>query len=95
WIVYNIPAKDTELEEIIPKQKTLDNGAIQGRNDFGKYGYGGPCPPKGESHRYYFHVFALDRKLGREDGASRDALLDAIDGHVIEKGEYMGTYRRQ
>ena len=51
WIVYNLPADCRELEKIIPIEKNLGNGAIQGKNDFGKYGYGGPCPPKGDVHR--------------------------------------------
>lgn len=95
WIVYNLPPDSTGMEEIIPKQKTLNNGGFQGRNDFGKYGYGGPCPPEGETHRYYFRVYALKKKLKQEDGANRDALLDAIKDKVIDSGEYMGTYKRK
>lgn len=94
WIVYNLPPDSDGLEEIVPIQKNLDNGAIQGKNDFGKYGYGGPCPPQGETHRYFFKVFALDKKLDQEDGADRETLLQSIEGRVIDQGEYMGTYKR-
>lgn len=94
WIVYNLPADSEGLEEIVPIQKNLDNGAIQGKNDFGKYGYGGPCPPQGETHRYFFKVFALDKKLDQEDGSDRGTLLQSIKGCIIDQGEYMGTYKR-
>lgn len=95
WIVYNLPPDSRELEEIIPKEKNLKNGAIQGQNDFGKIGYGGPCPPEGETHRYYFRVYALKRKLKQEEGASRDDLLNAMEGSILDEGEYMGRYKRK
>ena len=95
WIVYNLPGNLTELEEITPKAKNLDNGAIQGKNDFGDYGYGGPCPPEGETHHYYFRIFALSRKLEPEDGSNRNTLLQAMEGNIIDEGEYMGRYKRK
>lgn len=61
WLLYNLPAGNHELEKIIPIRTKLENGTIQAKNDFGKIGYGGPCPPKGEEHRYYFRIFAIKR----------------------------------
>ncbi len=69
-------------------------GGVHGTNDFGKSGYGGPCPPSG-AHRYYFRVFALDRKLDLANGAKRSQLEAAIKGHVIAQGELMGRYSRK
>ena len=94
WILYNIPKDTHELEKIIPIQRHLDNGAIQGKNDFGKIGYGGPCPPKGEDHRYYFKIFALKKKLPPESIDTREEFYNAIKGHVLEQAEYMGTFKR-
>jgi Raf kinase inhibitor-like YbhB/YbcL family protein len=94
WIIYNIPREARSLETIIPIQKSLDNGGIQGKNDFGKIGYSGPCPPKGEEHRYVFKLFALKRKIPRETANRRDDFYKAIKDIVIESAEYMGVYRR-
>ena len=93
WILYNIPANESEIETIVPVAKNIDNGAIHGKNDFGKYGYRGPCPPKGEEHRYFFRIFALKRKLPPESAANRKDFYDAIEGNVIEQAEYYGKFR--
>lgn len=93
WVLYNIPPEVSELDKV-PLQKRLDNGAIHGQNDFGKYGYGGPCPPHPEEHRYYFRLFAINRKLKPEEGATREALLEAIRGKIIDQSEYMGKFKR-
>lgn len=95
WMVYNLPASCHALEKIIPIQKNLDNGAIQAKNDFGKIGYRGPCPPKGEEHRYFFRIFALKKKLPRESIHSGSDFYEAIKGLILEKAEYMGTYYRK
>lgn len=92
-IVYNIPSNCRGLEEIIPVEKNLDNGAIHGKNSFGKYGYGGPCPPKGENHRYNFKLFALNKKLSPESARNREEFYEAIDGKIIDHAEYMGTFQ--
>jgi Raf kinase inhibitor-like YbhB/YbcL family protein len=94
WVMFNIPGKQRELPENIPATETLDNGAIQGRNDFGKIGYGGPCPPGG-THRYYFKIYALDTKLDAEPGITKKDLLKAMEVHVLEVGELMGRYKRR
>lgn len=96
WIMYNIPADVQQLEAIIPVAKNLDNGAIHGKNDFGKYGYRGPCPPdQDDAHKYFFRIFALDKKLAPEQAANRQSLLNAVKNHVIDEGEYLGLYKRQ
>lgn len=92
WIVYNLPADCHELEAVIPVAKNLKNGGIHGKNNFGKYGYGGPCPPKGENHRYYFKVFALNKKLAPESAADRNSFYEAIKEKVIEEAEYVGEF---
>jgi hypothetical protein len=93
WVIFNIPSSITELAENIPPQKTLANGAKQGINDFGKIGYGGPCPPRG-IHRYYFKLYALDVEVDLEGGATKDELLKAMEGHILAKAQLMGKYKR-
>jgi Raf kinase inhibitor-like YbhB/YbcL family protein len=94
WIIYNISADVHELEANIPLQKHLKNGAMQGKNDFGKTGYGGPCPPKGEEHRYFFRLFALRKKLPPESANTGKYFYQAINGLILEKTEYMGIYKK-
>jgi Raf kinase inhibitor-like YbhB/YbcL family protein len=88
WAVWNIsPQTSTIAEGTTPK-------GVQGTNDFGRSGYGGPCPPSG-THRYYFKVFALDRELDLPFGAKRSQLDAGMKGHVIAQGELMGRYSRK
>jgi Raf kinase inhibitor-like YbhB/YbcL family protein len=89
WVLYGMPAGTTALVEGAPPA-----GARQGRNDFGKTNYGGPCPPPGKPHRYYFKVYALDAELTLADGASKKDLLNAMKGHILAEGQLMGTYQR-
>jgi Raf kinase inhibitor-like YbhB/YbcL family protein len=91
WIVYNLPAQTREL----PQGGALPAGAMQGKNDFGTIGYGGPAPPAGPPHRYYFKLTALDTELNLPPGASRQAVLAAMEGHVLAEGWLMGTYGRK
>ena len=93
WVLFNIPAWVNELPRAVPADKTLTNGAQHGMNDFRKYGYGGPCPPDG-THRYYFKIYALDTELAQGPGISREALLAAMQGHVLAEGRLMGRYKR-
>lgn len=95
WIIYNLPPDSKGLEKIIPIQKNLDNGAVQGKNDFGKIGYGGPCPPPGEEHRYFFRIFALKKKLPPESIHSGTEFYEAMNGLMLDKAEYMGKYYRK
>jgi Raf kinase inhibitor-like YbhB/YbcL family protein len=88
WLIWNIPPQSSSIAEgIAPK-------GVQGINDFGKSGYGAPCPPSG-MHRYYFRVFALDRELDLHSGAKRSQLDAAMKGHVIAQGELIGRYARK
>ncbi|HZP41203.1 MAG TPA: YbhB/YbcL family Raf kinase inhibitor-like protein [Candidatus Binatia bacterium] len=94
WVVYDLPAGTRMLSEGVPPQKTLAGGGRQGTNDFKKIGWGGPCPPPGAAHRYYFKLFALDAETGLDPGATRAQVLRAIEGHTLGTAELMGTYRR-
>lgn len=94
WVLYNLPAGSTSISAGVPKQGQLPDGSRQGRNDFGKLGYGGPCPPAGKPHRYVFTLYALDRELNLEPGATRSQVESAFDGHVIAQSELTARYGR-
>jgi Raf kinase inhibitor-like YbhB/YbcL family protein len=94
WVLFNLPNDLRTLDEAVPTQETLTNGARQGKNDFGAIGYGGPAPPRGKPHRYYFKLYALDQMLDLSAGATKDQLLAAIKGHVLAEGQLMGRYGR-
>jgi Raf kinase inhibitor-like YbhB/YbcL family protein len=93
WVVYNLPASSGGLPENVPPEKTLADGGKQGTTDFGRVGYGGPCPPSG-THRYFFKLYALDAELGLPPGATKEELLQAIAGRVLAEAQLMGRYRR-
>lgn len=94
WIAWNIPPAD-KIPGNIPKEKAVTQPVkmLQAKNDFGRFGYGGPCPPKGKPHRYFFKVYVLDTMLG-EDIRSKEELLGAMEGHIIQYGELVGLYGR-
>ena len=94
WVLFNLPAETRELDKNIAPDETLPSGAKQGTSDFGRIGYGGPCPPSG-THRYFFKIYALDTQLGLEAGAAKEQLLKAMEGHVLAKGQLMGRYKRR
>ncbi len=94
WTAWNIPAGAHGLAESFPRQAERPDGTRQGRNDFGKVGYNGPCPPPGKAHRYFFRLYAVDVKLDLPAGATRAELDSALKGHVLAEAEYLGTYRR-
>ena len=95
WVLWNIPATETGLAEAIPADRPeLPNGAIQGVNDFRKTGYGGPAPPRGPVHRYFFKLYALDRFLDLAPGAGKDALEMAMSEHILASTEMVGRYGR-
>ena len=94
WELYDLPADKRELPEGIPSQEQLPDGSRQGRNDFDKVGYGGPCPPGKSPHRYSFVVYALDRRLNLPGGATEKQILRAMNGHILAKGELVGRYQR-
>ena len=94
WVLYDLPAGAQDLPEGVATQETLNDGAKQGKNDFGKIGYGGPCPPAGPAHRYHFKLYALDKLTAVRPGATKQQLLDAMKGHILAQAELIGTYKR-
>jgi Raf kinase inhibitor-like YbhB/YbcL family protein len=94
WVAYDLPAGARSLPEATPAQPELADGTRQGSNGAGKIGYTGPCPPSG-THRYYFKLYALDAPTGLASGASKEQLVDAMQGHILAQGELWGTYARQ
>jgi Raf kinase inhibitor-like YbhB/YbcL family protein len=89
WVLFNLPPTLRGLPE-----GASAGAAIDGVSDFGEVGYGGPAPPKGKPHRYYFKVYALDTTLNLPAGASKADVMAACKGHVLSEGELMGTYQR-
>ncbi|MBD2184711.1 YbhB/YbcL family Raf kinase inhibitor-like protein [Aerosakkonema funiforme] len=94
WVLYDLPTEITNLPEAVPNDATLASGGTQGKNDFGKLGYGGPCPPSG-THRYFFKLYALDRYLELASGATKEQLEAAMNGHILAAAELIGRYSRQ
>jgi Raf kinase inhibitor-like YbhB/YbcL family protein len=92
WVLYNMPAETQKLPKAMPLN--LTDGSMHGMTNFGRPGYGGPCPPPGKPHRYYFKIYALDTKLNLPPGASKNQVESAMKGHIIAKGELMGKYKR-
>lgn len=91
WIVYGLTPKTSNLAEHQPAAPELPNGARQGLNGFGESGYGGPQPPDG-THRYFFHLYALDTETDIPAGLTREEINGVIEGHVIEEATLMGRY---
>lgn len=97
WILFNLPADTTVLSEGLDVEEHFgdeDDGPLEGVNDFGSPGYGGPCPPPGSTHHYHFRFFALDTRLDLESGATRKQLTQAMDGHILAETDYIGTFER-
>lgn len=94
WLLYNIPVHAGGIWEHVTATAELPGGMLQGKNSFGKIGYGGPCPPLGQTHRYLFHLYALDTVLKLRAGASHAELQGAMRGHVKGEAEWMGRYGR-
>ena len=89
WVLYNVPRTANELRE------GDAGGGIQGRNDFRTTGYGGPCPPPGKPHRYFFKLYALRSPLTLKAGASKADIERAINGVVLSEAQLIGTYSRK
>jgi len=94
WVLFDLPGDTHALPEATGKRASLPNGAQQGTNDFGKAGYGGPCPPPGKPHRYFFKLYALDSRLSLKGSATKVELEKAMQGHILGRGELMGQYGR-
>lgn len=94
WVIFNLPADLRKVDGGVATDEDLANGAKQGKNDFGAIGYGGPAPPRGKPHRYFFKLFALDTMLDLPAGSTKAQLLAAMKGHTLAEGQLMGTYSR-
>ena len=94
WIIYGLKPEMYSLPENVPKTLNLPFGGIQGKNDFGKMGYGGPCPPRGKPHRYYFRLFGLLTPSGLGKSVTRKEFDKAINGKYSEKAEFMLMFSR-
>jgi Raf kinase inhibitor-like YbhB/YbcL family protein len=93
WVPGCTGAGASGLPTEISSDATLENGARHGTNDFGRLGYGGPCPPGG-THRYFFKLYALDTELDLASGITKDQLLEAMKGHILAEAQLMGKYSR-
>jgi Raf kinase inhibitor-like YbhB/YbcL family protein len=94
WLLYNLAPSVRELAEGASRHGAIPAGSAEGQNSFGRFGYGGPCPPPGKPHHYIFRVYALDRQLDLPSGASRQQLDTAIDHHIVGQGQIVGIYQR-
>ncbi len=98
WLAYDIPAQLNSLGEnkskILYLEKSITNLIKQGENDFGNNYYGGPCPPPGKVHRYFFKLYALDAILGLKPGVAKSELIKAMQGHILAEAQLVGLYKR-
>jgi Raf kinase inhibitor-like YbhB/YbcL family protein len=94
WVVYQISPDLMGLPEGLVNYSNAGGIGTAGKNDFNKLGYGGPCPPKGKPHRYFFKLYALDTDLELQQGATKTQLEAAMQGHILAQGQLMGTYGR-
>ena len=92
WVVYNLPPSVRKLQAGVASDARLADGTQQGMTDFGRVGYGGPCPPSG-THRYFFKLYALDATLAAPAGAARAKVEAAMKSHIVAEARLMGTYR--
>jgi len=94
WVIYDIPASVRKLDRGVPKDAVLADGAKQGKNSFGRIGYNGPMPPPGPEHRYFFKLYALDTVLELKLGVSKDEVLAAMKGHIVDQAHLVGLFGR-
>ena len=94
WVLYNVPPTLGSIEENVPRQEVVAGLGLQGKNDRGKIGYTGPCPPTGK-HRYFFRLFALDKALELPPGAGPQQVTAAMGNHQLAVAELMGTYAKK
>lgn len=94
WVIYNIPADSNGLTEAVPPNESLADDAKQGLNSWGRTGYGGPCPPPGSPHRYFFKLYALDTILALPADEDKSSVENAMRGHILAEAQLMGTYSR-
>jgi Raf kinase inhibitor-like YbhB/YbcL family protein len=94
WVIFNIPGGVHSLTGGVEQKEQLADGTRQGRNDFRKTGYNGPCPPPGKPHRYFFKLYALSTDLALAPGATKSEVERAVEGHTLGRAEWMGRYKR-
>jgi len=94
WVLYGLPPTATALAEDVTQSQYTPAGARHGLNDFRRLGYGGPCPPPGKPHRYFFKLYALDAALDLKPGLTNKDVERAIEQHVLAQAQLMGTYKR-
>jgi Raf kinase inhibitor-like YbhB/YbcL family protein len=94
WVLFDLSPTVRELAEDLPKGQNVAGNAKQGLNDFKHLGYGGPCPPAGKEHRYFFKFYALDKMLELKPGSGKKQVEKTLDGHVLAQGQLIGTYSR-
>jgi Raf kinase inhibitor-like YbhB/YbcL family protein len=94
WVVYNLPASARRLPEHVPPGEAVAGGGKQGLNDFSQNDYGGPCPPPGKPHHYFFRLYALDTILDLRAPVHRSDINAAMKSHVLAQAEWMGTFGR-
>jgi Raf kinase inhibitor-like YbhB/YbcL family protein len=95
WVLYDLAPTTTELPEDVAKSQYVAGGAKQGQNDFRRLGYGGPAPPPGKAHRYFFKLYALDKVLELKPGATKKEVERAMEKHILAQAQLMGTYQRK
>ncbi|MCH8306351.1 MAG: YbhB/YbcL family Raf kinase inhibitor-like protein [Candidatus Marinimicrobia bacterium] len=94
WLIYNIPADSEGLSEAVPTDESLTDGSKQGLNSWEKKSYGGPCPPPGDPHRYFFKLYALDTMLTLTGDVNKSTLENAMQEHILAEAQLMGTFSR-
>jgi Raf kinase inhibitor-like YbhB/YbcL family protein len=95
WVVYNLPLIPSQIREGESLSDRLSEGLREGLNDFGRQGYGGPCPPRGHGdHHYYFRLYALDQELSLTGRVTRNQLMEAIEGKQLDEAVLIGVYSR-
>jgi Raf kinase inhibitor-like YbhB/YbcL family protein len=94
WVLYNIPGSRTSLPEGVRLSQDVSEFGSQGYTDFGRPGYGGPCPPSGGAHRYFFKIYALDQSLNLPQNPTKEDVEQAMEGHILGLGQLMGKYSR-
>jgi Raf kinase inhibitor-like YbhB/YbcL family protein len=95
WVLYGMPPSARGIPESVPPRDEVAGIGRQGLNDFKRVGYGGPCPPRGPAHRYFFKLYAVDREVALSPGKTKAEVLDSIQGHVLGQAELMGRYQRR
>jgi len=93
WLIYDLPPATRALPEGVPTKPKLPDGSRQGKNDHGKIGYSGPCPPAGAAHHYFFKLYALDYKTGLKPKANVAAVESAIKGHILAETELIARFQ--